>query len=95
LWFITAKIGKNLFLQNRIFAVNYAQTFLQCLPLLTHEVLGSNPAFERNWIFAIFLGVYRETRFFGHTLMPAAKHAHRGEAIFNLAPRGAKFDPRG
>jgi hypothetical protein len=70
LWFITAKIGKNLFSQNRIFAVNYAQTFLQCLPLLTHEVLGSNPAFELNWIFADFWVYTAKLVFFGHTLMP-------------------------
>jgi hypothetical protein len=56
--------SKNRCLQNPIFAVNFAQTFLQCLPLLTHRVLGSNPAFEQNRIFAEFFAVYRENRVF-------------------------------
>jgi hypothetical protein len=56
--------SKNRFLQNPIFAVNFAETFLQCPPLLTHRVLGSNPAFEQNRIFAEFFAVYRENRVF-------------------------------
>jgi hypothetical protein len=37
---------------------------LQCLPLLTHEVLGSNPAFDQNRNFAEFFAVYSENRVF-------------------------------
>jgi hypothetical protein len=56
--------SENRFSQNPIFAVNFAQTFLQCPPLLTHRVLSSNPAFEQNRIFAEFFAVYRENRVF-------------------------------
>jgi hypothetical protein len=43
-----------------IFAVNFAQTFLQCPPLRPHGVLGSNLAFKQNWKFAEFFAVYRK-----------------------------------
>jgi hypothetical protein len=53
-------LRKSGFAKNTIFAVNFAQTFLLCPSLHTHEVLGSNPAFERNRNFAEFFAVYRE-----------------------------------
>jgi hypothetical protein len=66
----TAKIGclrklaKIVFRGIPIFAVNFAQTFLQCPPLLPHGVLGSNLAFEQNRNFAEFFAVYLENRVF-------------------------------
>jgi hypothetical protein len=53
---------ENRFSQNPIFAVNFAKTFSQCPP--SNGVLGSNPAFVQNWIFAVFFAVYHENRVF-------------------------------
>jgi hypothetical protein len=58
------KIRENRFSQIPIFAVNFAQIFLQCQPQCFHGGLGSNPDFEKNRIFAEFFAVYRENRVF-------------------------------
>jgi hypothetical protein len=66
----TAKIGclrkfaKIVFCGIPIFTVNFAQTFLQCLPLLPHGVLGSNLTFEQNQNFEEFFAVYLKNRVF-------------------------------
>jgi hypothetical protein len=56
--------SENRFSQNPIFAVNFAKTLSQCPPLFPHGVLGSNPAFVQNRIFAVFFAVYLENRVF-------------------------------
>jgi hypothetical protein len=61
---VVAEVCKNCFLQKPIFDVNFAQTFLQCPPLLPHGLLGSNLTFEQNQIFAEFFAVYRENSVF-------------------------------